>query len=325
MDDAVLYMNVYYLGIIGNLIYNIGTGILRAIGDSRMPLYVLIVCCLANVVLDLLFVVVFHWGVFGVAFATVLSQLISAVLLMIRLMGTQEAYRVELRKIRFHKDILKNVVRIGLPAGLQSVMYSFSNILIQASINSFGTTAIAAWAAIGKIDGFIWMVMNAFGIAVTTFAGQNFGARQYDRVRRGVRVCLAMAACTTLVISFTFYNLAEVLFRLFSQDDAVVAVGVGMMHVLTPVYITYVCIEVLAGALRGCGDVRVPTLITVFFVCGLRMLWLFIAVPLRHEVATVEMSYPITWSLASALFILYYVKGGWMQRCAEKWEKKQAG
>ena len=117
----------------------------------------------------------------------------------------------------------------------------------------------------------------------------------------------------------------EVLFRLFSQDDAVVAVGVGMMHVLTPVYITYVCIEVLAGALRGCGDVRVPTLITVFFVCGLRMLWLFIAVPIRHEVATVEMSYPITWSLASALFILYYVKGGWMQRCAEKWEKKQAG
>ena len=178
MDDAVLYMNVYYLGIIGNLIYNIGTGILRAIGDSRMPLYVLIVCCLANVILDLLFVVVFHWGVFGVAFATILSQLISAVLLMIRLMGTQEAYRVELRKIRFHKDILKNVVRIGLPAGLQSVMYSFSNILIQASINSFGTTAIAAWAAIGKIDGFIWMVMNAFGIAVTTFAGQNFGARQ---------------------------------------------------------------------------------------------------------------------------------------------------
>lgn len=177
----------------------------------------------------------------------------------------------------------------------------------------------------GKIDFVFWMTVNSLGIAITTFAGQNFGARQYDRVRRGVRVCLAMAACTTLVISFTFYNLAEVLFRLFSQDDAVVAVGVGMMHVLTPVYITYVCIEVLAGALRGCrrcpradADHRV--------LCrGLRMLWLFIAVPIRHEVATVEMSYPITWSLASALFILYYVKGGWMQRCAEKWEKKQAG
>ena len=217
------------------------------------------------------------------------------------------------------------ICTIGIPAAAQSAMYNISNIFIQSSMNSFGTSTIAAWGVYGKIDFVFWMTINSLGIAITTFAGQNFGARQYDRVRRGVRVCLAMAACTTLVISFTFYNLAEVLFRLFSQDDAVVAVGVGMMHVLTPVYITYVCIEVLAGALRGCGDVRVPTLITVFFVCGLRMLWLFIAVPIRHEVATVEMSYPITWSLASALFILYYVKGGWMQRCAEKWEKKQAG
>lgn len=180
LDDALLYMNVYYAGIIANMIYNVGTGILRAIGDSRMPLYVLIVCCLANVVLDLLFVVVFHWAVFGVAFATVLSQVISAVLIMARLMLTHESYRVELRKIRFDAGILRNVIRIGLPAGLQSVMYSFSNIFIQASINGFGTDAIAAWAAIGKIDGFIWMVMNAFGISVTTFVGQNFGARRYD-------------------------------------------------------------------------------------------------------------------------------------------------
>ena len=165
----------------------------------------------------------------------------------------------------------------------------------------------------------------SLGIAITTFAGQNFGARQYDRVRRGVRVCLAMAAGITLFISVTFYNLAEPLFRLFSQDDAVVAVGVGMMHVLTPVYITYICIEVLAGALRGCGDVRIPTLITVFFVCGLRMLWLFVAVPIRHEVATVELSYPITWTLASALFIVYYLKGGWMQRCIAAQNAKTQG
>ena len=239
MDDAVLYMNVYYLGIIGNLIYNIGTGVLRAIGDCRMPLYVLIVCCLANVVLDLLFVVVFHWGVFGVAFATVLSQLISAVLLMIRLMGTQEAYRVELRKIRFHKDILKNVVRIGLPAGLQSVMYSFSNILIQASINSFGTTAIAAWAAIGKIDGFIWMVMNAFGIAVTTFAGQNFGARQYDRMKRCTRVGLGMCLGTIIALSALLFIFRYQLLMFFTGDAEVkyrcaVLFGIGAV-------LLYVC------------------------------------------------------------------------------------
>ena len=325
MDDAVLYMNVYYLGIIGNLIYNIGTGVLRAIGDSRMPLYVLIVCCLANVVLDLLFVVVFHWGVFGVAFATILSQLISAVLLMIRLMGTQEAYRVELRKIRFHKDILKNVVRIGLPAGLQSVMYSFSNILIQASINSFGTTAIAAWAAIGKIDGFIWMVMNAFGIAVTTFAGQNFGARQYDRVRRGTMTCLAMTAGTTLCISLALYPLAQLLFRLFSSDDAVVAQGVQMMHYLVPVYMTYICIEIFSGALRGCGDVRVPTIITVFAVCIMRIVWLAVALPFKHELSVVEFSYPLTWITATVLFAIYYAKGGWMQRCIAAQNAKTQG
>ena len=325
MDDAVLYMNVYYLGIIGNLIYNIGTGVLRAIGDSRMPLYVLIVCCLANVVLDLLFVVVFHWGVFGVAFATILSQLISAVLLMIRLMGTQEAYRVELRKIRFHKDILKNVVRIGLPAGLQSVMYSFSNILIQASINSFGTTAIAAWAAIGKIDGFIWMVMNAFGIAVTTFAGQNFGARQYDRVRRGTMTCLAMTAGTTLCISLALYPSAQLLFRLFSSDDAVVAQGVQMMHYLVPVYMTYICIEIFSGALRGCGDVRVPTIITVFAVCIMRIVWLAVALPFKHEISVVEFSYPLTWITATVLFAIYYAKGGWMQRCIAAQNAKTQG
>ena len=159
------------------------------------------------------------------------------------------------------------------------------------------------------------MTINSLGIAITTFAGQNFGARQYDRVRNGVRVCMAMAAGVTLVISAVFYNAAEPLFRLFSQDDAVVAVGVGMMHVLTPVYITYISIEVLSGALRGCGDVRVPTLITVFFVCGLRVLWLTLMVPRYHTIATVELSYPLTWTLASLLFILYYKRGGWLNRC----------
>lgn len=318
MGDALTYVNVYYCGIIASMIYNVGTGILRAIGDSRMPLYVLMVCCLVNIVLDLLFVLAFHWGVFGVAIATVLSQVVSAVLIMVRLMLTRESYRVEIRRIRFDRGILRNVIRIGLPAGLQSVLYSVSNLVVQASINSFGTDAIASWAAIGKIDGFIWMVMSAFGIAITTFVGQNFGARQYDRVRSGVRVCMAMAAGLTLLVSVSFYFGAEPLFRVFTQDNNVVAVGVQMMHVLTPVYITYISIEVLSGALRGCGDVRVPTLITVFFVCGLRMLWLTTMVPLYHTIATVEFSYPLTWTLASLLFILYYLRGGWLKRCIAK-------
>ena len=191
LGDALTYMNVYYCGIIASMIYNVGTGVLRAIGDSRMPLYVLIVCCLVNIVLDLLFVLGFHWDVFGVAIATVLSQVVSAVLIMARLMLTRESYRVELKRIRFDKSILKNVIRIGLPAGMQSVLYSVSNLVVQASINSFGTDAIASWAAIGKIDGFIWMVMSAFGIAITTFVGQNFGAQQYARVKRSIRCAWA--------------------------------------------------------------------------------------------------------------------------------------
>lgn len=325
-DLTRTYLVWVFAGIPATFLYNYFANLLRAIGNSVTPLLFLGVSVVGNIGLDLLFVIPLKMGVMGAALATVLSQVASAVLTLRCIVGSQGMpWHIRTEKLRLHGDVFAAICTIGVPAAAQSAMYNISNMFIQSSMNSFGTSTIAAWGVYGKIDFLFWMTINSLGIAITTFAGQNFGARQYDRVRRGVRVCLAMAACTTLVISFTFYNLAEVLFRLFSQDDAVVAVGVGMMHVLTPVYITYVCIEVLAGALRGCGDVRVPTLITVFFVCGLRMLWLFIAVPIRHEVATVEMSYPITWSLASALFILYYVKGGWMQRCAEKWEKKQAG
>ncbi len=325
MDDAVLYMNVYYLGIIGNLIYNIGTGVLRAIGDSRMPLYVLIVCCLANVVLDLLFVVVFHWGVFGVAFATVLSQLISAVLLMIRLMGTQEAYRVELREIRFHKDILKNVVRIGLPAGLQSVMYSFSNILIQASINSFGTTAIAAWAAIGKIDGFIWMVMNAFGIAVTTFAGQNFGARQYDRMKRCTRVGLGMCLGTIIALSALLFIFRYQLLMFFTGDAEVVNIGAQFFLVLAPSYFTFVFIEILSGAIRGAGEALQPMLITCIGVCGLRVVWILLVVPYWHTMQMVAMNYPVSWVITAVIFVIYYLRGKWLDRCIKREHDPQHG
>lgn len=325
-DLTRTYLVWVFAGIPATFLYNYFANLLRAIGNSVTPLLFLGVSVVGNIGLDLLFVIPLQMGVMGAALATVLSQVASAVLTLRCIVGSQGMpWHIRTEKLRLHGDVFAAICTIGVPAAAQSAMYNISNMFIQSSMNSFGTSTIAAWGVYGKIDFLFWMTINSLGIAITTFAGQNFGARQYDRVRRGVQVCLAMAACTTLVISFTFYNLAEVLFRLFSQDDAVVAVGVGMMHVLTPVYITYVCIEVLAGALRGCGDVRVPTLITVFFVCGLRMLWLFIAVPIRHEVATVEMSYPITWSLASALFILYYVKGGWMQRCAEKWEKKQAG
>ena len=316
LADSALYLRIYSLGMIPQMLYNMGTNILRAIGDSKRPLYFLIAASLVNIVLDVVFIAVFGWGVAGAALATVLSQVASAVLTLRCIAGSEGTpWHIRAEKLRLHTEVLAAICMIGIPAAAQSAMYNVSNMLIQSSMNSFGTSTIAAWGVYGKIDFVFWMTINSLGIAITTFAGQNFGARQYDRVRNGVRVCMAMAAGITLVISAVFYNAAEPLFRLFSQDDAVVAVGVGMMHVLTPVYITYISIEVLSGALRGCGDVRVPTLITVFFVCGLRVLWLTLMVPRYHTIATVELSYPLTWTLASLLFILYYKRGGWLNRC----------
>ena len=318
MDDALTYLNVYYAGSIASMIYNVGTGVLRAIGDSRMPLYVLIVCCLVNIVLDLLFVLAFHWDVFGVAFATVLSQVVSAVLIMLRLMLTRESYRVELKKIRFDRSILKNVIRIGLPAGLQSVLYSISNLVVQASINSFGTDAIASWAAIGKIDGFIWMVMSAFGIAITTFVGQNFGARKYDRVKRSIKVCLGMALGTTIALSVLLLVFMEPLLRFFTGDEAVIEIGQRFFWVLAPSYFTYVFIEILSGAIRGAGEAFQPMVITCFGVCGLRILWLTVVVSIWHTMEMVAMNYPVTWVIAAIVFVIYYCRMNWLRRCIKR-------
>lgn len=315
MDGALTYINIYYAGVIACLIYNVGTGILRAIGDSKMPLYVLIVCCLVNIVLDLLFVVAFHWDVLGVALATVLSQVVSAVLIMIRLLFTRESYRVELRHIRFHREVLKNVVRIGLPSGAQSVLYSVSNLLIQASINSFGTDAIAAWAAIGKIDGFIWMVMSAFGISITTFAGQNFGAGKYDRVKKGTRTCLLMALGSTIFLSVIVFFFGGSLLHFFTADETVIAIGQDFFHVLAPSYFTYVFIEIFSGTIRGAGEALQPMLITCFGVCGLRILWVVLAVPLYPTMQMVAMNYPVTWVVTALVFIVYYLRMKWLKRC----------
>lgn len=262
----------------------------------------------------------------GAAIATVASQVVSAVLTVRCIHGSQGMpWHLQLKNIRIERSVLLAICRIGLPGAAQSALYSISNMTIQSAINGFGTVAVAAWSVYGKIDFLFWMTVSSFGIAVTTFAGQNFGARQYDRVRRGTMTCLAMTAGTTLCISLALYPLAQLLFRLFSSDDAVVAQGVQMMHYLVPVYMTYICIEIFSGALRGCGDVRVPTIITVFAVCIMRIVWLAVALPFKHELSVVEFSYPLTWITATVLFAIYYTKGGWMQRCIAAQNAKTQG
>ena len=326
LSTSILYFRLYFLGSLATILYNAGMGILQAVGDSRSPLYYLVISSVVNVALDLLFVGAMDMGVAGAAVATVISQVVSAVLTVRCIHGSQGMpWHLQLKNIRIERSVLLAICRIGLPGAAQSALYSISNMTIQSAINGFGTVAVAAWSVYGKIDFLFWMTVSSFGIAVTTFAGQNFGARQYDRVRRGTMTCLAMTAGTTLCISLALYPLAQLLFRLFSSDDAVVAQGVQMMHYLVPVYMTYICIEIFSGALRGCGDVRVPTIITVFAVCIMRIVWLAVALPFKHELSVVEFSYPLTWITATVLFAIYYAKGGWMQRCIAAQNAKTQG
>ncbi len=240
MEPSLIYIRIYFLGIIGNLVYNMGAGILRAVGDSKRPLYFLIASCLTNIVLDILFVVGLKMGVAGAALATILSQALSAVLVIVVLVRTRDMYRLELKKIRFDKRMFKRIIRIGLPAGLQSIMYSSSNVIIQSSVNSLGTDTVAAWTAYSKIDSMYWMIISAFGISVTTFVGQNYGAGKQDRVRKGVRECLAMSFGTTIVLSALLYFFGVYFYSLFTADAAVVEIGIGMLRYLAPVYFTYV-------------------------------------------------------------------------------------
>jgi putative MATE family efflux protein len=306
MPYSLTYIRIYFGGMIANLIYNMGAGILRAIGDSKRPLYFLMVSCAVNIFLDLLFVVVFHWGVMGVALATVISQICSAILVCLTLMKTKECYKLNLKLIRFHKEMFNKIIRIGLPAGFQSLMYSSSNVIIQANMNSFGTNTIAAWTAYGKIDGIFWMSMNAFGISITTFVGQNFGAGKYDRVKKGARVCLTMAMSVSIGLSILLYFGGTYVYQLFTTDAFVIKKGMEILRFLVPTFSTYVFVEIFSGALRGMGNSFIPMILTSLGVCALRVLWLFTVVPIRPEVKTVLFSYPLTWVVTSILFIVYY-------------------
>ena len=318
LPHAVSYIRVYFAGMIPSLIYNIGSGLLRAVGDSRRPLYFLIAACVTNIFLDILLVLGFEMGVAGAALATILSQAVSAVLVVYTLTRSTLSYRLTLSKIRFHGRLLGDIVRIGLPAGLQSVMYSISNVIIQAAVNGFGTDIVAAYTAYGKLDGFFWMTLNAFGISITTFVGQNFGARRFDRVRRSIWVCLGMTCGASVALSCVLLLLGRPLYHLFTDDAAVVEYGMQMLWQLAPVYITYVCVEILSGALRGVGDSLVPTLFTLFGVCVVRMIWVLWLVPRHHTLYVLLLSYPVTWLLTSALFIAYVLLSGWLSRAARK-------
>lgn len=308
MADSRLYLHIYFCGMIFNIIYNMGASILRAVGDSRRPLYVLMVTCGLNIVLDILLVVIFRLGVMGVAIATVSCQGISSILVTAMLMKEHPLFQLKLREIHFYRVSLNSVLRIGIPAALEATMYTIANLIIQVFVNELGTDTVAAWGTFAKIDAVYWMVVNAFGISITTFVGQNYGAGKVKRMRKSVGICLGMSYAGAILVSGALYALAGPLYRLFTTDENVVRIGVDMMHFLLPSYFMYVVIGILSGALRGAGRVLVPMLLTCGGVCLIRIVWMFGVFPGHPGINTIMLSYPVSWGITAVLFIIYYFR-----------------
>ena len=314
MEISVLYLRIYFLGILSVMVYNMGSGILRAVGDSRNPLYFLIVSSVTNIILDMLFVIVFHMGIAGVGWATLIAQTISAVLTMLLLMRTKEEYQVKLKHIRFHKHMLYEIVRLGLPSGMQNAIVSFSNVIVQSNINAFGSLAMAGCGSYTKIDGFAILPVMSYSMALTTFTGQNMGAKKYDRVKQGAKTGILMSVITIVCISALLLMLGPNVLAIFSSDPTVINYGLYMMHVLAPGYIFLAISHAFNGIIRGAGITTVPMIVMVTCWCGLRMAWILTSVPLFHDIGVVFMGWPLTW-IASALWLfLYYRKGKWMTR-----------
>ena len=308
MADSTIYLHIYFLGIVFNVVYNMGASILRAMGDSRRPLYVLMISCGINILLDIFLVVVLKMGVSGAAVATVSCQGISACFVTGMLMGSHTFTPLKLQKIRFFSRSLISVLRIGIPAALEAAMYTIANLIIQIFVNELGTDTVAAWGTFGKIDAVFWMVINSFGIAITTFVGQNYGAGKTQRMRKSVRICLVMSYSAAFLVSGLLYAFARPLYSLFTTDKGVVQIGVDMLRFLMPSYFLYVVIGIFSGALRGAGRVVVPMILTCGGVCLLRIIWMFGLVPIYPGIKTIMLSYPVSWGITAVLFIIYYIK-----------------
>lgn len=306
LTESVTYLRVYFIGSIPVLIYNMASSLLRSVGDSKSPLYTLIVCTVCNVVLDIIFVAELNMGIFGAAAATIISQTVSAIIVVIILKRSELAYKLDIKKVTFQKKPLMDILRIGLPAGFQSVLYSFSNLIVQSAVNSFGSDTVAAWTAFTRIDNFYWMVIASFGLAITTFVGQNYGAKKFERIKKSVWVTLKFTVISAVFLSSVCYIFSRPLLSLFTMDKTVLDLGVFMFRHYCQYYILFVPIEVLAGAIRGSGESFIPTVITATGVCVLRILWIIFIVPLNNTIVMILTTYPLTWGVTALIFIFYY-------------------
>ncbi len=309
LELAALYMKIYFGGMIFNMVYNFCAAILRAAGDAKSPLVFLTVAGVVNVVLNLLFVVVFHMNVAGVALATTISQAVSAVLVVLTLMKRDDVCRLDLRRIRFYKEQFLEMLRIGLPAGIQGSMFSISNVLIQSSINSFGDVFMSASAAAGNIEGFVYTAIGSFQVTALNFVGQNNGAGRMDRVKKTLWICVGCVVVIGLVVGTSAYAAAESLLGIYIRDSKeAIAYGVQRMAFMCLPNFLCALMEVTTGVMRGLGASLGPMIITVMGVCGFRILWIYTAFQAVHTPDCLFISYPVSWALTAIVqFIACFV------------------
>lgn len=306
IDLSVLYMRIYFLGIPGNLLYNFGAAVLRAVGDTRRPLIILTLSGLLNVLLNLAFILLCGMSVDGVAWATILSQYLSAVLVTVCLIRSDDCIRLSVRRIRFHWERLKAIVRVGLPAGFQGALFALSNVLIQSALNTFGSAAVAGSAAAGNIEGFVYVVMNAMHQAAITFCGQNMGAKNYRRIPQILRACLLITFVIYVVGCGSVLLFCEPLLRIYNKDPLVLEFGRRKQEIMMAVYFFCGAMDVVTGQLRGMGYSLGPTLVVLTGVCGLRIVWLYTVFARWHEFEVLFLSYPVTWFVTFTSLLMCY-------------------
>ena len=308
MADAILYMRIFFAGSLFMILYNMGAGILHAVGNASRPFFYLVVSCLCNIGLDLLFVTVFSMGVAGVALATVLSQMIACVFVFRDLCLTDEIYKLTRDSLHIDRRLLGQMMKIGLPTGLQSSVFGISNLILTVAVNGLGTVVVASWAMSGKIDGIYWAISQAFGTALMSFVAQNYGAGRTERIRSGARIGTVVFLIMTVILSLTILLLAKQLIPVFTKDPAVQETTWWIIRFFVPVYVTWTLIEALGGILRGLGDTLIPAIIMAVGICAFRIIWTFTAYRTWPTLLTISICYPLSWLLTDLALGIYYLK-----------------
>ena len=311
-EEAVAYLRVYFGGMLFSVVYNLAAGILNAVGNSRRSLIYLMIAAFSNIILDLFFVVVLKMGVVGVALATDISQFLSCIFIIGYLMKTNEVYKLKIREIKFYDNMVSKIIKIGLPTGIQNIVIAVSNVIIQSGINSFGPVVMAGFTSYVKIDGFNFLPLMSFSMAATTFTGQNIGAGKMDRVKKGMKVSLAMGMGYAMATGILLFNIAPYAMGIFTKDPEVVACGVYLMKFFCPFYWILAFIHVMAGTIRGTGKTLPPMIIILVSLCLFRIIWIATVVPKIGELYGLIMVYPLSFVVGAILTILYAKFGKWM-------------